>query len=265
MNTNLERFRTDLTKLIELGDEMYLDLTFRSLAERKALKKEHEERAKLVKGTFEKSYQRWYSEASSLIKQLMPDRYSEFIHLYHGDNKRKQISSGTYHIQDWLNGIRSGMDYNQEKLYDDFAIIVMRFNTQLEILKAVQSRFESSLFDIAQLVQADLFDSELDAARELANNGFLRGAGAIAGVVLERHLGQVCTNHNVTTRKQHPTISELNDLLKTAAVLDVPTWRQIQRLGDIRNLCDHSKQREPTKDEVLELIDGTAKTCKTLF
>lgn len=265
MSTNLDRFRADLTKLITLGNDMNLDLNFRALAERGALKKEHEESANQVKGSFEKNYQRWYSEASSLIKQLMPDRHSEFVHLYHGDNKRKQINSTTYHIQDWLNGIRSGRNYEQEKYYDDFVIMVMRFNTQFEILKAVQSRFESSLFDIAHLVQADLFDSELDAARELTNSGFLRGAGAIAGVVLERHLAQVCKDHKISTRKQHPTISDFNNLLKTATVLDVPAWRQIQRLGDIRNLCDHNKEREPKKDEVLELIDGTAKTCKTLF
>jgi len=265
MSTNLERFRADLAKLIALGDEMNRDLVFRELAKRKALKTEHQEAAKRFENSFETNYQRWYSEASSLIKQLMPDRHSEFVHLYHGDLKRKQLDATTYHIQDWLNGIRAEEDYAGDKLYDDFAIVSMRFRTQLQILKAVQSRFESSLFDLAQIVQADLFDSELDAARELVNRGFLRGAGAIAGVVLERHLAQVCANHNVPTRKQHPTISEFNDLLKTAAVLDVPTWRQIQRLGDIRNLCDHNKHREPTSDEVLELIDGTEKTCKTLF
>jgi len=48
----------------------------------------------------------------------------------------------------------------------------MQVKTQLEILESVQSRFDSSLHDIAQLVRADLFDSELDAARELAKNGF---------------------------------------------------------------------------------------------
>jgi hypothetical protein len=47
--------------------------------------------------------------------------------------------------------------------------------------------------------------------------------------------------------------------------LDVPTWRQIQRLGGIRNLCDHNKEREPTKDEVIELIGGVDKVSKTLF
>jgi hypothetical protein len=265
MTSNLERFRADLTKLIAVGDEMSLDLTFRDLAERKALKNEQRELAQQINRSFEKNYQRWYSEASSLIKQLMADRFSEFTYLYHGDNKRKVTNGSTYHIQDWLNGIRSGEDIYKQKHYNDFAIVVMRFNTQLEILKAVQSRFESSLFDIVHLVQADLFDSELDAARALVSGGFLRGAGAISGVVLERHLAQVCRNHNVSSRRQHPTISEFNDLLKGASVLDVPAWRQIQRLGDIRNLCDHNKEREPTKDEVLELIDGTAKTCKTLF
>ena len=44
------------------------------------------------------------------------------------------------------------------------------------------------MFDIRQLVQADLFDSELDAADELGKKKFTRAAGALAGVVLERHL-----------------------------------------------------------------------------
>jgi hypothetical protein len=164
-------------------------------------------------------------------------------------------------MQDWLNGIRSGKDLYQQKHYNDFAIVSMRFNTQLEILKAVQSRFESSLFDIAQLVRADLFDSELDAARELVKNGFLRGAGAVAGVVIEKHLAQVCASHNVATRKQHPTISDFNDLLKTASVLDVPTSTVGRRARPLR-----SQQATRTYEcEVFELIDGTEKLCKTLF
>ena len=51
----------------------------------------------------------------------------------------------------------------------------------------------------------------------------------------------------------------------TNGVIDVPTWRQIQRLGDIRNLCDHNKGREPTKKELEELVDGVEKITKTLF
>ena len=81
-------------------------------------------------------------------------------------------------------------------------------------------------------------------------------------MVLEKHLAQVSANHNVSIRAKDPTISKFNEALKGAAVLDVPGWRQIQRLGDIRNLCAHNAQREPTSEEVIELIDGVGKLCK---
>ena len=84
-------------------------------------------------------------------------------------------------------------------------------------------------------------------------------------MILEKHLTQVCDNHTVVVRKQHPTISELNDLLKNANIIDIPSWRAVQRLGDLRNLCGHNKQREPGKAEVAELVDGVSKASKTLF
>ena len=95
--------------------------------------------------------------------------------------------------------------------------------------------------------------------------GFLRAAGAIAGVILEKHLRQVIADHGIVVRKAEPTINDFNDHLKKAGVLDVPAWRQIQRLGDIRNLCGHSKHREPEKEEVEELIEGADRIIRTLF
>ncbi len=89
--------------------------------------------------------------------------------------------------------------------------------------------------------------------------------GAMAGVVLEKHLRQVCSNHSVKISKKAPTINDLNDLLKAANVVDVPQWRLIQRLGDIRNLCDHNKKIDPTAEQVTDLIAGVAKTIKNLF
>lgn len=244
---------------------MQLDLNGRHLLEGGKVKPENKKLLEDLKGTFEQEFQSWYTQAAALIRQLIPDRLAEFQELYKGDGKRKATTAQTYHIQDWLNGIRSGKQYTGEKYYDDFAIITMRFGTQLAILQAVGTRFEISLYDIRQLVQADLFDSELDASRELLKSGFLRAAGAVAGVVLEKHLAQVASNHNVATRKAHPTISDFNDLLKAEGVLDVPAWRNIQRLGDLRNLCDHNKHREPGKDEIEELINGVEKLSKTLF
>lgn len=263
--SNIDKYKDDLATLVELGQKMELDLTFRYLHDQGELKKEDEKATQKIKGCFESDYQRWYTESCAVVKQLVPDRYAEFEHLYKGEGRRKDINAHTYTIQDWLNGIRVGTNAYGEKVFDDFASVTMRFKTQLAILQSVQSRFESTLFDIRQLVQADLFDSELDAAGELLKHKFVRGAGAIAGVVLEKHLAQVATNHNITTRKKNPSISDYNGLLKNGGVLDMPSWRQIQRLGDIRNLCDHNKDREPTIEETEELISGVEKFMKTLF
>ena len=142
---------------------------------------------------------------------------------------------------------------------------IPHFRQQLAIVKSVKARFDSSLFDIRQLVQADLFDSELDGAKELAKHKFTRAAGALAGVVLERHLAQVCDNHAVRVTKKAPGIADLNDALKAANVIAVPQWRFVQHLADIRNLCDHNKMSEPTAEQVDDLVGGVMKITKTLF
>ena len=93
---------------------------------------------------------------------------------------------------------------------------------------------------------------------------FYRAAGSIAGVVLEKHLRDVCGNHNLKASKKKPTMVDYQDLLKNNNIIDTPTWRHLQFLADIRNKCAHPGE-EPTKDEVLSLINGTKKAIKTLF
>ena len=210
---------------------------------------------------FNSGYNIWYSEALRVVKQILPDRLADFT-LQYRDEKRKQIDHLTYGISDALLGLttrRGGQIVAEAKA------AVPKMANQVSILKAAEKRFSSSLFDIRDVVQADLFDSELDAARSLAKSGFLRACGAVGGVVLEKHLGHVCATRGLKSKKGHPTISDFNDMLKAADLIDVVKWRFIQHLGDIRNLCDHGKDREPTKEEVLELIDGVDKVIKTVF
>jgi hypothetical protein len=142
---------------------------------------------------------------------------------------------------------------------------IPHFRQQLAIVQAAAARFESSLFEIKQLVQADLLDSEIDAAEELAKSKFIRAAGALGGVVLERHLAQVCIDHQINIGKKNPTIIDFNEALKAGGVIDVPQWRFIQHLADIRNLCDHGRTPEPTTDQVLDLIAGVKKVTKTVY
>ena len=265
MRGNLESYKAEIKKLEKQGANMLLDLSLRVPGQVARLDKKNREIAKQVEGKFEQEYQRWYTEASAVIRQLLPDRMEEFIGLYQADNKRKSLNNVTYCIQDWMNGLRAVENYNGEKVFNDLAVVSMKFDTQLRIFGTVNSRIESSLLDIKQIVQADLFDTELEAARGLLRHGFGRGGGAVAGVVLEKHLSEIAGNHNARIRKRSPALSDYNDLLKKEDVIDVPTWRQIQRLADIRNLCVHNKKTEPTEDQINELIEGVEKITKTLF
>ncbi|MEZ5785371.1 MAG: hypothetical protein R3D62_02530 [Xanthobacteraceae bacterium] len=265
MQSNLEKYKKDLDKLIAKGEILHFAMQHDCFPKEieKALGNNAQEVIKKLP-KFSEEYQAWYSEAKALIKQLLPDRLADFSRHYEKPKPRRNISYENYRIEDFLQGLSITEGWEKVKVVGPDAAIP-HFKQQQAILNAVSARFESSLFDIRQLAQADLFDSELAAAQELLKNGFLRAAGAVAGVVLEKHLSQVAGNHSIPIRKRHPTISDFNDLLKQADVLDTPSWRQMQRLGDIRNLCDHNKDREPTKDEVQELIAGVDKFTKTLF
>src|SRR6266576_488371 len=195
--TNLEKYKKDLESLIAQGEHLYVGIQLECYPDqfKAAVKKKMKERVEAMgKDTpvsplpsFTPSYQTWYSEARALIRQLLPDRLADFVRHYEKPKPRKDITAENYRIEDYLQGITVTRGYLNEKVVGLEAAIP-HFREQLSILKAVYQRFESSLFDIRQLVQADLFDSELDAAIELAKNKFTRAAGALAGVVLESHL-----------------------------------------------------------------------------
>ena len=206
MITNLDRYKADLDESINLGDKLSMSLQYRAYKSdfEKAVKKKFGEEAdEFLKKLpdFNTEYQRWYSESKALIRQLLSDRLADFVRHYEKPKPRKDISFENYRIEDALQGLAITKGYDKQKIVSIEGAIP-HFEQQLAILRSVKARFESSLFDIWQLVQADLFDTELEAAGELLKQKFTRAAGALAGVVLERHLEQVCDNHSVRISKR---------------------------------------------------------------
>ncbi|MGE7370647.1 hypothetical protein ACQKKX_16520 [Neorhizobium sp. NPDC001467] len=270
---NITRYKADIEKLVEDAGKLELALLVKVHGAEEisqTLKKgaDEETQKKIITNlkklpSFSVSYESWYSECLALIRQVLPDRLVDFKEHFESPKNRKDITYASYRIQDALKGLRVTRPPYDDVIVDEKAGIP-HFQQQIAILKAAQKRFESSLFEIRQLVQADLFDSEIESARHLLKNKFLRAGGAIAGVVLEKHLLQVCDDHKVKVTKKNPGINDLNQLLKDAGVIDVPQWRHITLLGDIRNICDHNKQKEPTDQQVADLIDGTDKVLKTI-
>jgi hypothetical protein len=86
----------------------------------------------------------------------------------------------------------------------------------------------------------------------------------VAAVVLEGHLKKLISDHKVPFRRT-AVLSNLNVALKDAGVYDVPQWRRIQYLTDIRNLCGHKAERDPERTEAEHLIDEVSKIVKTVF
>jgi len=184
MATNITKFEDDYNVLMEQSQDLLFALQFKCYP--KELRKELGDEADVFLKklpSFSEDYQSWYSESQALIKQLLPDRLEDFCKHYQKPKSRKDISFENYRIEDCLQGliIKNGFD---ETIVDSSAAIP-HFEQQIAILKSVGRRFESSLFDIQQLVMADLFDSELAAAQELLKKGFHRASGAVAGVVIE--------------------------------------------------------------------------------
>ena len=265
---NLEQYKDDLKQLLETGQTLRLAMQLECHPEQfeevlKRAEKEEEVKAVLQNSpSFSEGYQAWYSEAKALVRQLLPDRLDDFSDYYAKAKIRKDITVENYRISDYLAGLQATRG---DTVLVGPSAAISCFIQQLEIVKAIRKRFKSALFDIRTIVQADLFDSELEAAKALVQHGFLRAGGALAGVVMERHLAQVCENHAVKLRKKNPTIADFNDALKTADAIDLPQWRFNQHLSDLRNLCDHNKADEPTSEQVTDLVDGVMKLTKTLF
>jgi len=211
------------------------------------------------------SYQRWYTKAISVMKEFCPERLDEFNGYYELQN-RKDVNAQTYTIKDFIAGYSAAINpFTGKKVFNDFKVFKRKFLMQLAILSSVESKIDSILGNIKSVLEAELFDDELEAAKELLRKRFFRPSGALAGVTLERHLRNLCKKHNIKLSKKNPGISDYNEALKKSDVFDVIKWRFVQHLAALRNLCDHVRSEEPSKEDIEALLKGVASVTKTYF
>jgi len=208
-------------------------------------------------------YEKWYTEVLLFIKKFIPDRLNDFIILYK-DEKRKKLDILSYTISDAIRGITLTNNISYDVICSPSSAY-QKMRQQVEILHSIIKIIDSKIFVYESEIRADLFDSEIDSATQLCQKGFLRAAGAICGVIIEKHLEQICIAHKFKITKKDPTINDFNEEIKKNNIIDIPTWRNLQFLADIRNICCHNKNQEPTKEQVQDLISGTKKIISTIF
>ena len=275
---NLQRCKAELRTLVQRGKSLEVAIVHEcSLEEVEDIGVEEilerAERMGLCDGdeqahipSFVKEYPQWYSAALPVVRQLLPDRLDDFRAYYREPYSKDHSEYENYRIFNYLAGYRTAMNSFGNLIDMSKDTVVLRlFRQQLAIVKATSGGLASSLRDIKQLVQADLFDSELESAKELMNKGFYQAAGVVAGVVMEKHLAQVCKSHTLELQKQHPAINDFNRTLVANNVVNVSESESIRKLGSIRNECAHHNEgKEVTKERVAYLIEEVKKLVKTI-
>lgn len=102
-----------------------------------------------------------------------------------------------------------------------------------------------------------------EASEHFRRNRF-RAAGCMAGVELERRLKDLCVEGQIPVVPKLPTLSDYNDALWGEKKYPKTTWRRIQHLTDLRNLCAHVLDREPSADDARDLLDGVEDLLRQL-
>ena len=120
-------------------------------------------------------YEIWYEVCKRIIKEYS-DNFELFTRIY----------------SDIKDNIFLNIDSNEcdiSALKEEF---IHRFDIQVNILHTIEPIISLEENSYKKLVTSDLLDSELDQAELLYDKEFIRAAGVIAGVVLERHLKTLC-------------------------------------------------------------------------
>lgn len=206
------------------------------------------------KYVLDKEYNSFYTRSSLIIEKILPNRINEFHQCYKltSENKLAKYDISTYLIR--VQCISLSRDYELEA--------IKLFERQLSILESAYDTLNTVFFNIENDIRHNIYIDELDSAEHLLKSGYIRAAGSVAGVVLENHLKVVCKGISTISLDGSETLSKYNMLLKNE-IGDV-LWGRVDAISRIRNLCDHAKDREPTKKEVQFLINETREMLQEL-
>ncbi|WP_434687018.1 HEPN domain-containing protein [Pseudanabaena minima] len=133
------------------------------------------------------------------------------------------------------------------------------------ILKAAKDDYENGyLFDVKQLIEAELFDDFLEQAIYLYDSGYHQPAAVIAGCVLEDGLRKLCLTNGIPIPDK-PKLDQMNAELAKSGTYNKLTQKRITALADLRNRAAHGHWDQFTKDDVDEMIRSVRKFMEEHF
>jgi hypothetical protein len=128
--------------------------------------------------------------------------------------------------------------------------------TRLSRLRAVflaaKEDFEGGfLSSVRHLVQAEVFSTELEQARELLTAGYKVPAAVICGVVLETNLRSLCEARDLAVGK----LDKMNADLAKAGQYNSLVQKRITALAAIRNSAAHGNSSDFNEKDMQSMIE----------
>jgi hypothetical protein len=131
-----------------------------------------------------------------------------------------------------------------------------RLSRLQSVFLAAKEDFEGGyLSSVRNLVQAEVFSTELEQARELLTAGYRAPAAVICGVVLETNLRSLCEARSLSAGK----LDKMNADLAKAGQYNSLVQKRITALAAIRNSAAHGNSAEFDDSDVKSMIEEVEK------
>jgi hypothetical protein len=127
-----------------------------------------------------------------------------------------------------------------------------QFNRVRSVFLAAKEDFEGGyLSSVRNLIQAEVFSTELEQANELLTAGYHVAAAVICGAVLETNLRTLCEAQGLDLGR----LDKMNADLAKAGQYNSLVQKRITALAGIRNSAAHGKATEFSDKDVRAMIE----------
>lgn len=256
INHHIESLESEAEEIESLAEEYFSEVersvTRFSSGLQGRQEKEYEWRTlddstKSLQRELRRNYEVWYNKGAPLTQEFVPTRHNTFKSQQKRINRTINLSKPNP---------RDGTDAA-------FRYFVDKFDIQRNILNAIPARIEAQKISVRRRISQRIGRDEIQRARELLDEDFLRASGVVAAVALERHLLTMCENSNeITDFDTNHGISRLSQTLYEVNEIDKTTWNDLKALASIRETCAHPE--EPNEPAVRRLIDESEEFIREL-
>lgn len=198
-----------------------------------------------------------YDHLAEEIPKIEATKYTDhgqlgsFEHIDHEKYSEWKVKAKSLIAKTCGNGSEHFKEFEKAEKSSVVSTNYSQFKRIRPVFLAAKSDFQGGyLTSIKNLVQAEIFDSELDQARELLSSGYKGPAAVVAGVVLETSLKDLCDQHSIP----HSKLDTMNAELVKAGVYTKLHQKQVTALADIRNNAAHGNWTLFTIEDVTKMI-----------